>query len=135
MLAVRGGHLKTSQRPLTVASFEVIAIAAVCLTFALAPELSWVGLAWPASMLCLIVWITRLRSRAARWIYSVIAVLAASAIAYGAAQGIVRFSNIALETGLFLATVPIELGLLWSAPTSRWLNSNHSLDERSATAG
>jgi hypothetical protein len=129
MLEAGGLPLKASKRPITVASFEALAIAGVCFTFMLELDLSWLGLAETALLLLLIVGITRLRSNAARWIYSGITVIAALALAYGIAEGAIRWPDFDLAKWLFVATAPIELALLWSASTSKWLKLHRDQEE------
>jgi hypothetical protein len=94
----------------------------VCLAFVLDLDLSWLGFAEPALLLLLILGITRLRSNAARWIYSGITVIAAFGLANGIVEGSSHWADFDLAKWLFVATAPIELGLLWSGSTSRWLN-------------
>jgi hypothetical protein len=117
--------LKTGQRPYTVALFEVVAIVVVLLSVALA-EKGWLDFAWSALLLFLILCITRFRSRAARWIYTGVSVLAGAALAYGIAQGMLRASDLGPLDWLFIATAPIELALLWATPTSQWMKAKAS---------
>jgi hypothetical protein len=111
--------MNMSGRPRTVLAFEIVAIAEVCITFALEPDFSLAGLGPTLLSLFLIVCITRLRSRAARWIYSIFTVLALIAVPYWVANGMI--AEMTTATWIFLVLAPVQLGLLWAPATSRWM--------------
>ncbi len=87
------------------------------------PGVTWVDVIWVALMLWIIGSITRGRSGTARWIFTVFAALGLFFFALALLKGMTGLSDISPAALPLTFAVVVQLWLLWSPATSRWIAS------------
>jgi uncharacterized membrane protein len=116
-----------SDRPRTVFAFETVSILTIAADLVLASGFSWVDLVWTPLMLWLILSITRRRSRNGRWLFSALYALGLVLLAFFINQGVIQLGSFTWAAWLLMVAGLLQLVLLWSAPTSRWLEPRKDL--------
>lgn len=109
-------------RPQTVTWFEwlsTLVVIAELISFGS----GWLDLAWALLILWIIISISRRRSSIARWIFTAIYVLGYFKGAYDLAADNFGLADIASEEWALAVATIVQLWLVWSPGTSRWLAS------------
>lgn len=109
--------LGPADRPQIVTWFESLSI------FVVVAEVIF-GSGWDSLIfLPLVLWISRGRSSIARWIFTALYALGCILGAYGVATKIIGLGAIKPAAWVLTVAAIVQLWLLWSADTSRWLSA------------
>ena len=109
-------------RPLSVTVFEALALTTLVVDLALFSQMDWLYFAVSGLLLLLVLSISRLRSRLARWVYTAINLLLVPVLIYAAAQ--FRLPDWTLANWIFVLAGFVQIILLWLPSTSEWLGRN-----------
>ncbi len=112
-----------AERPQTVVWFELLSFPVLAGDAIFDPGLTWIDLIWVALMLWIIGSITRGRSGTARWIFTVFAALGFFFFGLALLTGMTGLSDISPAALLLTFAAVVQLWLLWSPATSRWIAS------------
>ena len=114
---------RTAKRPRSVAAFETLSIICLVLELVFGPGFTWDDLIWAPLMLWIVLSVTRRKSSVARWIFTLLYGLGVALLASIIAVGMVGPSDLKWTGwGLTLVGV-VQLAMLWSQGTSRWIAS------------
>ena len=131
--------LEPADRPLNVALFEWLGIFILisdCIDNRTVNEVPWFAvIAYALVMLWIIVAISRRRSRAARWILTVVSAIAYVAFLFQLTTGDTEVREAMWGGGLIewagLVLSLVTLWLLWSRPMSQWIASRPVVGSKS----
>jgi hypothetical protein len=110
---------RNPMRPLSVTIFEAMGITTLIVDMALYSDRDWLNFAVSGLILLLILSISRLRSRLARWVYTALNLIMVPVLIYAAAQ--FRLPDWTLSNWIFALAGFVEIILLWLPSTSKWL--------------
>lgn len=115
-------QFQAASRPATVALFEVLGLGFSALPLVLGfDDLMIFDLIGSAVGAAFVLWITRGRSSTARTIYTILLVVGAALLVF---QQLANIDLLGVVVGL--AFNVLLLALVWSRPTTRWLDAKYS---------
>ena len=118
--------LKPADRPQTVAWFETLSILVLVADLIFGSGLAWDALRWVPLMLWIIFSISRRQGSIARWIFTGFYAFGFIAGAYGLTTGMIELADVTPAAWALTFASILQLWLLWSPDTSRWIASRRA---------